>query len=80
MDSIANAISDSCEPQIIPDIEPNTIDGKNIIIVSVEPEHHRPYYLKSKGKNKGTYVRVGGTTRPASLDKIKELECTQGKQ
>lgn len=74
MDSIANAISDSCEPQIIPNIEPNTIDGKNIIIVSVEPEHHRPYYLKSKGKNKGTYVRVGGTTRPASLDKIKELE------
>ena len=74
MDSIANAISDSCEPQIIPDIEPNTIDGKNIIIVSVESEHHRPYYLKSKGKNKGTYVRVGGTTRPASLDKIKELE------
>lgn len=70
MDSIANAISDSCEPQIIPDIEPNTIDGKNIIIVSVEPEHHRPYYLKSKGKNKGTYVRVGGTTRPASLDKM----------
>ena len=48
MDSIANAISDSCEPQIIPNIEPNTIDGKNIIIVSVEPEHHRPYYLKSK--------------------------------
>ena len=29
MDGIANAISDSCMPQIIPDIEPQTIDGKN---------------------------------------------------
>ena len=28
MDGIANAISDSCMPQIIPDIEPQTIDGK----------------------------------------------------
>lgn len=30
MDSLANAISDSYEPQIIPDIEPQTVDGKTI--------------------------------------------------
>ena len=28
MDGIANAVSDSCMPQIIPDIEPQTVDGK----------------------------------------------------
>ena len=28
MDSIANAVSDSCEPQIVPEIEPYTIDGR----------------------------------------------------
>ena len=27
MDGIANAVSDSCVPQIIPDIEPQTVDG-----------------------------------------------------
>ena len=74
MDRIANAVSDSCEPQIVPEIEPYTIEGKTIIIVTVEPEPQRPYYLKSKGKEKGTYVRVGATTRLASLNKIKELE------
>ena len=26
MDGIANAVSDSCVPQIIPDIEPQTVD------------------------------------------------------
>ena len=74
MDRIANAVSDSCEPQIVPEIEPYTIEGKTIIIVTVEPEPQRPYYLKSKGKENGTYIRVGATTRLASLNKIKELE------
>lgn len=48
MDGIANAVSDSCVPQIIPDIEPQTVDGKTVIVVSVEAGKNRPYYLKSK--------------------------------
>ena len=74
MDGIANAISDSCMPQIIPDIEPRTIDGKTVIIVSVEAGKNRPYYLKSKGKENGTYIRVAGTSRQAFPEKIRELE------
>lgn len=74
MDSLANTIDDSCEPQIIPDIEPQTIDGKTVIVVSVEVGKNRPYYLKSKGKDKGTYIRMAGTSRLAYPDKIKELE------
>lgn len=79
MDSIANAVSDSCEPQIIPSIEPYTIDGKTIIIVTIMPGHHRPYYLKSKGKENGVYVRVGGTTRLAGEDKIQDLKMEGSK-
>ena len=74
MDGIANAVSDSCVPQIIPDIEPLTIDGKTVIVVSVEAGKNRPYYLKSKGKDNGTYIRVAGTSRQAFPEKIKELE------
>ena len=43
MDGIANAVSDSCMPQIIPDIEPQTVDGKTVIVVSVEAGKNRPY-------------------------------------
>lgn len=50
MDGIATAVSDSCEPQIIPDIEPQTVDSKTIIVVTVEAGKNRPYYLRSKGK------------------------------
>ena len=74
MDGIANAVSDSCVPQIIPDIEPQTVNGKTVIVVSVEAGKNRPYYLKSKGKDNGTYIRVAGTSRQAFPEKIKELE------
>lgn len=74
MDSISNAVSDSCAPQIVPDIEPQTMDGKTVIVITVAPGPNRPYYLKSKGKDGGTFIRVAGTSRPAHPEKIKELE------
>jgi len=74
MDSIANAVDDSCAPQIVPDIEPKTIDGKTVIVITVSPEPNRPYYLKAKGKEKGTFIRLAGTTRAAGAEKIRELE------
>ena len=74
MDSIANSVADLCEPQIVPDIEPQTIDGKNVIVITVEAGKNRPYYLKSKGKENGTYIRTAGTSRPAHPYKITELE------
>ena len=73
MDAIANAVSDSCEPAIIPDITLQTIDGKTIIVVEISEGRQRPYYIKALGKEVGVYVRVAGTTRPADEYMIKEL-------
>ena len=73
MDSITNAISDSCEPSIIPDISFQTVHDKTIIIVEIEAGRQRPYFIKSLGKEAGVYVRVAGTTRPADSYMIKEL-------
>ncbi len=74
MDSIEAAIYRSCEPAIVPDIEPCTADGKNLIVVTVSPGAQRPYYLKSQGKKGGTYIRIEGTTRPAPPETIRDLE------
>lgn len=73
MDSITNAISDSCEPVIIPDVSLQTIDGKTIIVVEISAAKQRPYYIKSIGVQNGTYIRVAGTTRPADENTIREL-------
>ena len=74
MDSIANAVSDSCEPQIMSDISFQTIEGKCIVIVEIYAGTNRPYYLKHTGKENGTYIRVAGTSRQADAVKLKELE------
>ncbi|WP_243388597.1 ATP-binding protein [Bifidobacterium scaligerum] len=73
MDAISNAIADSCEPLIIPDISMRDIDGKTVIVAEILPGAQRPYYIKSMGRDQGTFVRVAGTTRQADAATIKEL-------
>lgn len=73
MDAIANAVSDSCKPAIIPDITLQTIDEKTVIIVEIFEGRQRPYYIKALGKEGGVYVRVAGTTRLSDEYMIKEL-------
>ena len=73
MDAVANAISDSCEPAIIPDITLQTVNRKTIIVVEIEEGRQRPYYIKALGREGGVYVRVAGTTRLADYYMVKEL-------
>lgn len=73
MDAIANAISDSCKPAIIPDIYMQTVNETTVIIVDIEAGRQRPYYLAAEGLQHGVYVRIAGTTRPADESMVKEL-------
>ena len=74
MDKIANAISDMCVPQIIPDVTFRTIQGKCIVQIEMYPGQNRPYYIRSMGKENGTYIRVAGTSRPVDEAILKDLE------
>lgn len=74
IDNITNTISDMCYPQIFPNIGVNTIDGKSVIVIEIYPGANRPYYIKSLGKETGTYIRVSGTSRPADEAVLKDLE------
>lgn len=73
MDSIANAVSDSCEPAVIPDITLQTINGKTVIVMEVPQGRQRPYFIRSLGRENGVYVRVAGTTRLADEYMVREL-------
>lgn len=72
-DAIANAISDSCEPTIIPDISLQTVGERTVIVVEISEGRQRPYYIKALGKEGGVYIRVAGTTRLADAYMVKEL-------
>ena len=73
MDAIANAVSDSCAPKIVPDISFETIEDKTVVLVDIAAGFNRPYVLKSGGLDKGVYVRVGATSRPADAEQIREM-------
>ena len=73
LDAITNAISDSCEPRIRPDVTLQTVNDKTVIVVEILPGAMRPYYIKSEGMTEGTYMRVSGTTRPVEGYMLKEL-------
>lgn len=75
IDALTTAISDSCEPTVIPDVYLQTIEDKTIIIVEISAGKQRPYYIKSMD---GTYIRVAGTSRPAGRDLTAEMYYEDG--
>ena len=73
-EQISNIIYDQCSPVIIPEISIHGIDELRFIKVQIYRGSNFPYFLKSKGKLAGTYIRVGSSNRQADADIIAELE------
>ncbi|MHC1738147.1 MAG: helix-turn-helix domain-containing protein [Ignavibacteriaceae bacterium] len=73
-EQISNLIYEYCYPAILPDILFNKIDNKYIIVVKISRGSLPPYYIKSLGKEKGTFIRVGSSNRIADREIIEELE------
>ena len=74
MDNITNTISNMCCPQISPNIGVDTVEDKCVIVIEIYPGANRPYYMRSLGKETGTFIRVSGTSRPADVAIPKDLE------
>jgi len=73
-DRIASIIYNRCYPAILPEIYTANLEGKLVLVVEVFRGNLLPYYLKSEGKNNGTYLRIGATNRKADLEHVLELE------
>jgi len=71
---ISSLIFDRCAPIIIPEIYIQAVEGNSLLVVEIFPGPQKPYYLKSKGKHKGTYIRIGSSNRPASHEMLETLE------
>jgi ATP-dependent DNA helicase RecG len=73
-ETINNIIHDNCYPLILPEIFFVNHNGKYVIIIKIYKGNNPPYYIKSKGKENGIYIRVGSLNRLADKDIIEELE------
>ena len=72
-DNIADTIGQMCEPQIMFDITAEMVDEAQLLVVNVFPGNATPYYIKSVGKENGTFIRLGATTRNADWTALDEL-------
>lgn len=70
---LANAIADSIDPLFFPDIHVVSWRNKEFLLIQV-PHSVGPYFIKSKGLKKGTYIRLGSTNRLADAAILAELE------
>ena len=69
---VANLISDSISPRLIPEIELLCYRDTHVLAVRVHPSASRPHHLGPLPES-GTYVRVGSTNRRADRDLIEEM-------
>ena len=51
---------------------PNHSDNYIVLFVEIEAGKQTPYYIKSLGIEKGSFIRVGGTTRLAEIYYVKD--------
>jgi len=72
-EKLANLVSDSIKPRLVPDIEVVPWRALNVLAVHVYPSSTRPHYLERLGPEEGVFVRVGSTNRKADALQIEEL-------
>jgi len=73
---LASAVADSISPQLFPTFQLYTLQNRDLLIVSVS-HNFGPYYIKSKGLEGGTYVRLGSTNRLADQQTILQIQRLQ---
>lgn len=72
-DDITSAVCDSVEPVPSFSVDPATVGGRTVLVLTVDRGREVPYYLKSEGNPKGVYVRFSATTRQAGDTAIQQL-------
>ncbi len=73
-EKISNIVHDNCNPIILPEISFFRFQNKYLIKIQIYKGNNPPYYLKSRGIDSGTFIRVGSSNRAASPEMIAELE------
>lgn len=74
LDNISSIIHDMVTPMILPEIYSNRVNDKTVVVIRIFPGATTPYFIKSYGKIKGTFIRVGKTNIQADEERINELE------
>jgi ATP-dependent DNA helicase RecG len=71
---IANLISDHFDNRPVYIVRIINYKGKILLCLKITPGELVPYFIKSTGRERGTYIRLGSSSRVASVEEVAELE------
>ena len=74
LEMLSEAIYSGCSPALITHIYPVTFGNKNTLVIDVSEGMNKPYFVKSLGLQKGTFVRVGRSTLRATAEVLNEIQ------
>lgn len=74
MEELDQAIYQACTPPIIPRIYRQRFGEHSVLVIETSAGMNKPYYIRSEGQDKGTYVRIGRNTMHATPEMIQELK------
>ena len=74
IESLSKAIYEASTPSILPLVYIQRYGNSTVLIIEVSAGANKPYYRKSEGLEKGTYIRLGPSTLRANLELIEELK------
>jgi ATP-dependent DNA helicase RecG len=72
-EKLANAVASAIDPQPTVQLEIVTHEGRDLLLLRAAYAAG-PFFIKDKGKDRGTFVRIGSNSLPASPEKVAELE------
>ena len=73
MEWLEHSIYQAATPPIIPKVMAQRIGDKIVLEIKISSGMNKPYFIKSEGPDKGTYIRVGRSVLRANADMIDEL-------
>ncbi len=81
IDLIFQAATENCYPPIDPKIEIFELNGKDVIVVTVERSENRPHHLVSSNGDAGkVFIRIGSQNVIASEEMIKLIKSESEEQ
>lgn len=79
-DDLASACADQLEPPVRPDIDIAEVDGMPVVVAVIDglSAERKPCYVKSRGMDRGSYIRTHDGDRRLTTYEIHVLASSQG--
>lgn len=77
---VVGVCRDGLEPPLAPEVTVATIDGRDVVVVAVPelPRAEKPCYVRSKGINRGSYLRVANSARRLTTEEVQQVVADRG--